>query len=1383
MPERMEPPQGPVSEGEGTQEDGFGDSELEDSLLRQVAQVEPPLRLPLPGERLGGRTHARFEIQERLGGGAMGSVFRAWDEELHRVVALKFLRPRAVMAEARLRSLLREEARAIARLDHENIVRVFDVSEWEGRSWEPWVPFVVMENLEGETLAELLLRARPGPRQTLEIMDALSAGLAHAHEHHIVHRDLKPSNVFITRRGQVKLIDFGLAHITVSTAPSAPHLPTAGTPPYMAPEQWRGEPQDERTDVWAVGVMLFEMLTGELPVPVTSLAELRARVMSAEPMPSVRERRPDLPRELESLLARALAKEPERRFRSATEFREALLRTEESLGSWRGESRTGGPQRRQVTLVCCRLERMSDPPEAFDPEDSIELEATFQRICTGLLREEGASITSCVGEQVLACFGDTRAREDDSEHAVRAGLRLMEALQHELPHLSPVKLAIKVGIHTDMAVLGELAVEGRESTPAIQGEAPQLATWLARNAEPGTVVLSDTTWTLAHGAFETEPREPLSYAGLSGARDVPLHRVLKERRTQLRFDRSSESELTPLVGRTLELKRLQEAWEAARSGRGTCLLLRGEAGIGKSRLIRELRQRLASEPHTPLLGQCWAQFRTSAFHPITEMLQHLFVLPPDGEPALRLQTLEARLEALGLAPEHRQLIAAFLSLPVPEQSPHLRWPPQLQKERTFEALAALSQRLTEERPVLAIIEDLHWADPSTMELLGFLLARAGTQRLCVLLSARPPWMPSWPERSGFQVLALERLPAELTEALVQAKVGGRGLSAERIAHLAAQTDGIPLFIEEIARMVLARSSPGAPPVMGAEAIPITLHELLLARLDGLPRRQKALAQLCAVVGRGLDPALLSTLTGHSEATLLHEFSGLLASGLLQLRDEGGPTQYEFRHALLQEAAAQSLPRGVRRQHHQRIAEVLATRFPEAAKAQPERLAHHYTEARELASAVHWWALAGERASRRSANPEAIVHFTRALTLLLQLPESSERTQEELRLRIGLGLPMLQVHGYGAPEVERIYAPTPGLCREVGDALSRIELPYWSLFHYLYARARFDVLQELGELLVDVGGRQHSRELLVLGHRAIILAGFTVGDSSLALAHVAPALANSDFELEQHRVLAVRHWINPRVATFSFASILEALRCRPDRSARDRREALALAERIAHPNTSAFALVYAAVSSQMLHDPQGVLDYASASLALSQRHGLQLWLGWCAMLRSWARAELMGLVQEGLAAMTQGIALLEGAGVLTTPPFFLGLIAELHRGLGHSEEGLAAAREGLRWAERSGEHSSDAELFREQAELSRQLGREEEASASFARALAVARQQRAPLFELRATVGLARQLQDAGRRTEAWQRLGALCRRFGPELDCTDLAEARELLARLAPEVH
>jgi predicted ATPase/serine/threonine protein kinase len=1373
MPERKDPPAEVEPSQEGSEGGDSWGSEMEDSLLSQVARVEH-VRSPKPGEQLGGRTGARFEIEVQLGGGAMGRVYRAWDSELQRVVALKFLRPRAVMAEAQLLSLLREEARAIAQLDHENIVRVFDVAEWQGQPWEPRVPFVVMENLEGETLSELLRRGRLGLRRALEIVDGLCAGLAHAHEHHIAHRDLKPSNVFITRRGQVKLIDFGLAHLTVSTAPSAPHLPTAGTPPYMAPEQWRGEAQDERTDVWAVGVVLFELLTGELPFPGSNLAELRARVTSAEPMPKVRERSPELPRQLEPLLAKALAKEPAQRFRSAGELREALAAVEESLRAWHGEGRTGGPQRRQVTLVCCRLEGLAELPSSFDPEDSSELEAAFQRSCTALLREQGGSIVSCIGDQVLACFGYLQAQEADSEHAVRSGLKLLEALQRELPRLSPVRVAVKVGIHTDLVVLDSLAVAEHGATLSIQGEAPRLATWLARNAEPGTVVLSGTTWTLVHGAFETESRGSLTYPGQSGARTVPLQRVLRERRTQLRFDRSTTRELTPLVGRDPELQRLVEAWESARDGHGTSLLLRGEAGIGKSRLIRELRQRLASEPHTRLLGQCWAQFRTSAFHPIIEMFQHLFQLPPADELARRPQALEEPLEALGLSPEHRRLLAVFLSLPVPEETPYLRWPPQLLKERTFEALAVVLQRLAAQRPVLAIIEDLHWADPSTMELLGFLRAQVGEYRLCVILSARSEFQLPWPVLPGFQELTLERLPAHLTEQLVRETAGGT-LSPERVAHLAAHTDGVPLFIEEMARTVRERTTPGAHEPTD---IPITLHELLLARLDGLPRRQKALAQLCAVVGRSFDPALLSVLSAGPEATLMEDFAGLLASGLIQSQDAGGLPRYQFRHALLQGAAVQSLPRRTRRQYHQRIAEVLASRFPTVAQAQPEQLAHHYTEAGEMASAVRWWALAGERASRRSANPEAIIHFTRALTLLQQLPESSGRTQEELRLRIALGMPMLQVHGYGAPEVEQTYSRAVELFRQVGEGVSQVELPYWNLFHYLYARARFDVLRELGELLVEVGRRQDNRELLVLGHREITLASFTMGSNPVALEHVEQALASSDFGLEQHRALAVKHWVDPRVGALSFASLLHAVLCQPALCWRYLRESVELAARIGHPNTSTFSLLYAAAASQMLREPRQVMEYASASLTLSQQHRLKVWLGWSAMLKAWASAEL-GATSQGLAAMRQGLALLQGSGVLTTPPHFLRLMAQLHHQLGQLDEGLACIREGLKWAESTGEHSSNAELHRVRAELLRRLGREEEAAESFAQALAVSRQQSALLFELRAMVGLARQLQDGGRAEEARQQLAALCQRVSPEQECVDLTEARTLLARLS----
>jgi predicted ATPase len=293
-----------------------------------------------------------------------------------------------------------------------------------------------------------------------------------------------------------------------------------------------------------------------------------------------------------------------------------------------------------------------------------------------------------------------------------------------------------------------------------------------------------------------------------------------------------------------------------------------------------------------------------------------------------------------------------------------------------------------------------------------------------------------------------------------------------------------------------------------------------------------------------------------------------------------------------------------------------------------------------------------------------------------------------------------------------------------------------------------------------------------------LAAFTVGDNALALEQVGLALAHSDFELEQHRALAVRHWIDPRVATYTFAAILHALLCRPELCRLYVRESLELAERISHPNTTAFALLYAAASSQMLREPKQALEYASASLTLSQQHRLQLWLGWSALLKAWASTELSPTPQ-GLAALRHGLGMLQGSGVLTTPPYFLGLIAELHWKLGQLTEGLAAAQEGLRWAESTGEHANDAELHRLEAELLRRLGREEEAARSFAQALAVARQQGALLFELRATVGLARQLEEAGRGEEARERLAALCLRVSPERDCVDLAEARALLARLS----
>ncbi|HYO70167.1 MAG TPA: protein kinase, partial [Archangium sp.] len=707
-------------------------SDFGDSFLQEVAQEPLPFRKPAPGERLGGSEGRRFEIISELGGGAMGLVFRARDEELQREVALKFILPRTGRDGQWLISMLRQEARAIAQLDHENIVRIFDVAEWVGASWEPRVPFLVMECLEGESLAALLHREqRLGVRRAVELMGAVAAGLAHAHGRHIVHRDLKPSNVFITRKGTVKLLDFGLAWLTSTSSSPLPYLPTAGTPPYMSPEQWRGGAQDERTDLWSAGVMLYEMLTGELPYPSATLEELRTQVVSPGPVPRLRARRPDVPEEVEAVVATALAKEPQERLHSAAELRDSLRRVEERLGPWREEPRSVAPQRRQVTLVSCRLVGLTGLAGALDPEDFSELEAGFQKSCSEIIQRLGGSITTCVGDEVLACFGYPVAREEDAERAVLAGIRLAGSLPGELGErfcsFALGSLAVRVGIHTETVVFDDILPELRGRTPTIQGEAPRIASWLARQAGSGAVVLSHATCILVRPAFESEALGTHTFEGLSGARHVEAWRVTRPRKAVFRFDRAlALRTLSPLVGREDELRQLLGAWERAREGQGSFVLVSGEAGIGKSRLIQELGLRASSATPLRLRCQCWSQFANSAFHPIVEMLQHLFRLDAEGSPGDHLARLEAHLGPLGLAPEHMALIAAFLSLPVKENLPILQLSPDRQKERTFEALAELLLRMARLRPVLAVVEDLHWADPSTLELLGAMLGRVET---------------------------------------------------------------------------------------------------------------------------------------------------------------------------------------------------------------------------------------------------------------------------------------------------------------------------------------------------------------------------------------------------------------------------------------------------------------------------------------------------------------------------------------------------------------------------------------------------------------------------------------------------------------------------------
>jgi tetratricopeptide (TPR) repeat protein len=563
---------------------------------------------------------------------------------------------------------------------------------------------------------------------------------------------------------------------------------------------------------------------------------------------------------------------------------------------------------------------------------------------------------------------------------------------------------------------------------------------------------------------------------------------------------------------------------------------------------------------------------------------------------------------------------------------------------------------------------------------------------------------------------------------------GQELPEEVVTQLVARTDGIPLFVEEMTRVMLEGGT--------AATIPATLQELLLARLDSLPRRQKQLAQLCAVVGRSFSAALLATLTGLGGTVLRRDLAGLMAAGLLQPREDEAEPGYQFRHALIQEASYQSLPRSARRQYHQRIAQSLVAHFPEEAETRPELLAHHYTEARELKPAIHYWKLAGMHASQRSANEEAVSHLSQALKLLRSLPDASALTKDELQLLIALGVPLVQVQGFRSPEVERTYTRVQSLLRQVGEELPRLELSFWGSFAYCFARGKFREAHELAELMVDLGERQHKPELLSMGHRMMATNLFTWGQVATSLRHLEQALTVPELDIAQHRALAVRQWVNPRVGALAYATLPLSVAGQEARAERFTREALELAGRIGHPHTTAFALTYCAIASQLRWDARTTLGLAEQCIPLAREHRFPLWYMWPSALRAWALAEL-GRPQEGLVQMRQVLEPWKLSGITAGMHHNLGMLAHIHLRLGQAQEGLAAVDEALTWPPLTEEYSYLPELHRVRGELLRLAGREDEAREEFLEAIRFAHEHEMVAYAQRAQASLRRQLQERG----------------------------------------
>jgi class 3 adenylate cyclase/predicted ATPase len=1043
-------------------------------------------------------------------------------------------------------------------------------------------------------------------------------------------------------------------------------------------------------------------------------------------------------------------------------------------------------ERRQLTVMFCDLVDSTALSGQLDPEDLREVVRAYQSTCTEVIQRFDGYVAQLLGDGLLVYFGYPHAHEDDPQRAVRTGLGILAALgdlNTRLQQEKGIQLALHMGIHTGLVVIGEMGSGGRQEQLAL-GETPNVAARIQGAAAPNTLVISDATSRLVQGYFVCQDLRVQSLRGV--AEPVAVYRVLSESGATSRLDVAQPRGLTPLVGRDQEVGLLLERWEQAKSCQGQVVLLSGDAGIGKSRLVQMLKDHVTQEPHT-----CWEcrsaeYYQNTALFPLTDLFQRILRFDAHETADTKLEKLTHALSQYRLPLEESvQLFAPLLSLPISEDTyPPLQLSPQRQRQKALETLVAILQELAEHQPVLFILEDLHWTDPTTLELLTLVIEQIPTTSILTVLTCRPHFQPAWHHRSYSTEITLNRLSPTQVEQIVTRMTDGKTFPAEVLQQILEKTDGVPLYVEEMTKAILEsgqlKAVDGHYALTGSFstfAIPATLQDSLMARLDRLVTA-KAVAQYAAVIGRQFSYELLQAVSQVDEVILQHELGRLVEAEIVYHRGVPPQATYTFKHALIQDAAYQSLLRSTRQQYHQRIAQIVEAQFPETAEAEPELLAYHYTAAGLTEQAVHYWQHAGQHALQRSANQEAVQHLTTGLALLARLPETPTRAQQELDLQIALGPALAATKGHAAPEVETTYARARELCQRMGDT-PQVFPVLWGLWLFYDSRGELQTSHELGERLLTMAQFVQDPALLLQAHHTLGVTSFNLGEFAPAQAHFEHGIAL--YHPQQHRSHAVLYGgHDPGVCCLSQGACVLWFLGYPDRALQRMHEALTLGQELAHPHSLAIALHFAAELHQLRREGQAAQERAEMEIALSGEQGSAQWLARGTILRGWALA-WQGQGAEGLAQMCQGLSAFRATGAEGRRTCFLALLAEGYRGTGEVQEGLRVLAEALAAAHNRGEHYCEAELHRLTGELLllQSADQHAEAEACFHQALAIARRQQAKSWELRAAMSLSRLWQQHGKQAEARALLAPIYGWFTEGFETADLQEAKALLDALA----
>ena len=1052
-----------------------------------------------------------------------------------------------------------------------------------------------------------------------------------------------------------------------------------------------------------------------------------------------------------------------------------------------GEADLTGPrraeaERRQLTVMFCELVGSTELSGALDLEDYREVIRAYQDACAAVVARYDGHMAKFLGDGILIYFGYPQAHEDDAERAVRAGLEII--VQFPILKLATtVSLQCRIGVATGLVIAGDLVGAGGTEKKAVLGETPNLAARLQESAPPEALIISDSTHRLLGDLFEIED---LGLQNLKGiAQPVRAWWVKAARAMESRFEAAHGAGSNAFVGREQEVALLQERWGQAKEGEGQMVLLTGEAGIGKSRIVQALRERIAGEPHTRLRYQCSPYHTNSALHPFIAQLQFAGRIDASEPAEAKLDKLEALLgQSTDSVADVAPLFAELLSIPTGERYQARELTPAQRRERTLTALAAQLAGLAGRQPVLMIFEDVHWADPTTLELLALIVDWLQTARVLAVITARTPFKPPWGGYGHATTLMLNRLSRRHSATMVAAMTVERVLPRAVMDEIVAKTDGVPLFVEELTKTVLEsgflKAQDGRYVLNGplpSLAIPETLQDSLTARLDHLAA-VKDVAQIGAAIGREFSYELLAVISPLGDNELQDSLQQLADAELIIPRGTPPGVTWTFKHALIQDTAYRSMLRSRRQQLHNSIAHALEDRFVDYIANEPELVGRHFTEAGLNTRAVPYWLSAGRRALGRMALPESVNHLKTALEVNGALSPSLDRDYRELEIRLVLASAIFALRGWAAREYLEALGHARELSLRLGETKRLVSTLYYTWFHHAM-RCEYECATELVNELYALARSNDDSTTLLIAYSVDALTSYYMG--YFTKAGRLEELVLKLYNYNEHKSLVNTFNHDPKCMTLSYAAQWQWALGWPDKSRDTSFDQLSLARDLAHPWNLIWCLTGGAWALLLRGETGLMLEWITEARSIAQDQAMATAeFGVCPF---WAGQALIadGDYIEGYAQLTAGMRRWRRQGGITHVPYCNVMLVQALVGLGRIAEAASLIDEALEIIETTGHRTTEAEVHRVNGLLKLEGDRPDPAAAivSFLKAIEVAQSQKAKSWELRAATNLARLWWSQGKSSEARDLLAPVYDWFTEGFDTPDLKQAKALLDELS----